>query len=182
MRRARRLAWLAVPLIGLALAAGCSTPAALARSQTLQMEAMTQYRDAMAAYHEKVKAQMLADKMAELDQALGASLAQAADAEGRVPVAVALEKHQKRAELEKTFRANVDRLDGQFRRRQEGLDRAIDLAQNTLGLMKEYDRLGSLVRSLLVREIDGEDLVTAYEIEGSQDHAGSTSESETSGR
>jgi hypothetical protein len=163
------------------LAAGCGAPAAVERSQRLQLEAMVQYRDQMAAYHGKVATQLLADKLAELDQAHAASLAQAADADGRVPVAVALEKHQKRATLEATFRANLARLDEEFAQRQAAIGRAIDLAQDTLGLLADYSRLGELLRSLFVREVEARQTIENYETERSKDHAGSANEPEAGG-
>lgn len=172
----------AVLLATVATVAGCGTPAALERSQKLQLDAMVQYRDQMASYHEKVKGQLLADKQRELDTALAASLAQSADAEGRVPVATALEKARKRTALEEAFRGNLARLDGEFGQRQVAIGRAIDLAQGTLGLISDYSRLGALLRSLFVREIEGEQIIGTYEKEGSVTNAGSTSEPEASGR
>ena len=50
------------------------TPAALERSEQLQLAAMTQYRDEMAAYHAKVAAQLAAEKRSQLDAALAAYL------------------------------------------------------------------------------------------------------------
>jgi len=157
-----RLTKLLVPLIGLAalaLAAGCAGPAAVERSQRLQLAAMTQYRDEMAAYHAKVKAQLAADKRAELDTALAASLAQSADAEGRVALAAAVEKVQKRLAKEDEFRANLARLDGEFAQRQAAVGRAIDLAERTLALLEDYSRLGTLIRSLFVREVEAQQTV-----------------------
>ena len=167
-------------LVSLIAVAGCGTPAALERSEQLQLAAMVQYRDEMAAYHEKIKVQLAADKREELDTALAASLAQAADAEGHVPVVAALEKVQKRLALEDQFRANLARLDGEFAQRQAAIGRAIDLAQSTLGLIGDYSRLGSLVRSLFVREIETKQLVTTYETEGSQNNVGSPSQPDAS--
>jgi hypothetical protein len=173
---------LAIATVGLALAAGCGAPAAMERSQRLQLDAMVQYRDQMALYHQKVRSQLLAQKTAELDQAHAASLAQVADADGKVPVAVALEKYRKRAELEATFQTNVARLDREFGERQEAIGRAIDLAQGTLGLLADYSRLGSVVRSLFVKDIETKELVDAYLIpERSASDAGSPSEPTASG-
>jgi hypothetical protein len=163
-------------------AAGCGTPAAIERSQQLQLAAMVQYRDEMAAYHEKVKAQLAADKRHELDLALAASLTQSADAEGRVTAAVAAEKVAKRLALEDEFRANLARLDSQFAERQAAIGRAIDLAHGTLDLLANYGRLGTLVRSLFVREAETQEIVKTYETERSTSNAGSPSEPETGGR
>ena len=163
-------------------AAGCGAPPAVERSQQLQLVAMAQYRDEMAAYHEKVRAQLAADKRRELDVALAASLAQAADAEGRVPTAVTAEKVAKRLALEDEFRANLARLDGEFAERQAAIGRAIELARGTLGLITNYGRLGSLVRSLFVREVETQEVVKTYETERSPSDAGSPSEPEAGGR
>jgi hypothetical protein len=182
MIRPGTLWMLAVAAAGLALAAGCGAPAVVERSQRLQLDALVQYRDQMAAYHERVKDQLLAQKTAELDQAHAASLAQAADVQGNVSVTVALEKHRKRAALEAEFRTNLARLDREFQERQVAAGRAIQLAQGTLSLLTEYGRLGSVVRSLFVREIDGEQLVNTYETERSVSDAGSTSQPENGGR
>jgi len=162
--------------------AGCGAPATVERSQRLQLEAMTQYRDEMAAYHAKVREQLLVDKLAELDQAHAASLAQAADAEGRVPVTVAMEKCHKRAAVESAFRANLARLDGEFAQRQAAATRAIDLGRETLDLLGDYTRLGTLVRSLFVRDVEAQQMIGTYETERSLDHAGSPSEPETGSR
>ena len=182
MNRITRLGLWIIALAAVAASTGCSLPPALERSQQLQLNAMTQYRDEMAAYHEKVKAQFLSEKLAELDAALVASLAQAADAQGHVPASVALEKQQKRADLEKTFRANLDKLDSEFRMRQDSIGRAIQLGQGTLNILTDYNRFGSVVRSLFVRDVDTQQLVTAYETEGSTSNAGSTSQSQASSR
>jgi hypothetical protein len=162
--------------------AGCTVPAAVERSQRLQLEAVVQYRDEMAAYHEKVKARLAEDKRAELDAALAASLAQAADAEGRVGTAAALEKVRKRLELEDQFRASLAHLDGEFQQRQAAVDRAIDLARGTLDLLADYSRLGTLIRSLFTREVEAREILQNYETERSPSHAGSPSEPETDGR
>jgi len=47
-----------------ALASGC-TSGAVERSQRLQVVAMVQYRDEMAAYHEAMRARLLAAKLRE---------------------------------------------------------------------------------------------------------------------
>lgn len=182
MNRIARLGLWLVVLTAAASAAGCGLPPALERSQQLQLDAMTQYRDEMAAYHDKVKAQFLSEKLADLDKALAASLAQSADAQGQVPAAIALAKHEKRADLEQTFRANLDRLDAQFRVRQDSIGRAIQLGQGTLRVLSDYNRVGSLVRSLFVRDVDTQQLITDYENERSTSHAGSTSQPEASSR
>jgi hypothetical protein len=174
--------WLVLILAASAIPAGCTGPAALERSQSLQLGAMTQYRDEMASYHEKVKAQLEADKRRELDAALAASLAQAADGEGHVDVAAAVEKVRKRLDLEQEFRTNLVRLDSEFRQRQVAIGRAIDLARDTLGLVADYNRLGVLIRSLFVREIDAAEKVQNYETERSPTNAGSTSEPEAGSR
>jgi hypothetical protein len=136
----------------------------------------------MAAYHEKLKAQLLADKIADLDEALVASLAQLANAQGQVPASVALEKQKKRADLEKTFRANLDRLDAQFRLRQDSIERAIALGQGTLRVLADYNRFGSVVRSLFVRDVDTQQLITDYQTERSASNAGSTSQPQAGSR
>ena len=165
-----------------ALAAGCGTPPALERSQRLQLAAMVQYRDEMAAYHAKVAAQLAAEKRAQLDTALAASLAQSADADGRVAVAAAIEKAAKRLALEDAFRANLSRLDQEFAQRQAAIGRAIELAEDTLDLVAEYGRLASLLQNLFVREAESRQAVTTYETERSTSDAGSRNEPEASGR
>jgi hypothetical protein len=169
-------------LAAAAVFTGCSAPAALERSQRLQLSAMTQYRDEMASYHEKVKTQLETDKRRELDAALAASLAQAADANGRVDAAAALEKVRKRLDLEEEFRTNLVRLDGEFRQRQVAIERAIELARDTVDLVADYNRLGVLIRSLFVREIDAAEKVQNYETERSPTDAGSPSEPEAGSR
>jgi hypothetical protein len=164
-----------------ALAAGCNVPDAIQRSQRLQLDAMVQYRTEMAAYHEKVKTRLVADKRRELDVALAASLAQAADAAGKVPVAVVTEKVSKRQSLEQEFLANVARLDGEFAQRQAAIDRAIDLAKGSLALINNYSQLGAAVKNLFVREVESTNLVNQYESEGSTDNAGTTGEPQASG-
>ena len=182
MYRPARFSVTVVVLAAVAALAGCGTPEALQRSQRLQLEAMVQYRGEMAAYHEKVKVQLAADKRAELDAALAASLAQAADAEGRVPLAAAAEKVQKRLALEDEFRTNLAHLDAEFAQRQAAIGRAIELARDTIDLVADYSRLGALVRSLFVREIETQQKVETYETERSVSNAGSTSEPEAGGR
>jgi hypothetical protein len=181
MNRTPKTRVLALALLA-AMAAGCGAPAAVERSQQLQLAAMVQYRDEMAAYHEKVKAQLAAEKRRELDGALAASLAQSADAEGRVAAAAAVEKVAKRLALEDEFRGNLARLDGQFAQRQAAIGRAIDLARGTLDLLAEYGRLAALVRSLFVREVEAQEIVNTYGIERSVSDAGSPSEPEAGGR
>lgn len=178
----QRITLVLLAAVVLALAAGCGAPAAVQKSQELQLAAMVQYRDEMAAYHEKVKTQLAAEKHGQLDAALAASLAQAADADGRVPVAAALEKTAKRLALEEEFRTKLARLDGEFDQRQAAIGRAIDLARDTAALIAEYGRLAALVRSLFVRETEADALVNTYQIERSTSHAGSTDEPEAGGR
>jgi len=183
MNRPARVRIAAAVLAALAAlaAAGCGAPAAVEQSQRLQLAAMAQYRDEMAAYHEKVKGQLLSEKRLGLDAALAASLRQAADADGRVPVEAAAEKVAKRLALEETFRANLARLDAEFAQRQAAIGQAIALGQDTLDLLTEYGRLGALLRSLFVREIEAGEAVQAYDQERSASHAGSTGEPETGG-
>ena len=156
-------------------AAGCAAPA-LKESQRLQLAAMKQHRAEMQVYHERVQDHLLREKRAALETALEASLAQSADDEGRVDVATALEKVRKRDTLEEEFRANLGRLDAQFAERQESIGRAIDLAEGSLALLEDYSRLGALVRSLFVRELEARNLVTAYETERSANHGERASE------
>ena len=155
---------IALILLGLA-GAGCGTPAALQQSQRLQLDAMIQYRDEMAAYHQKMTDHLAGETRAQLDAALAASLQQAADADGRLAVEAALEKAAKRLALEDAFRTERARLDGEFAQRQAAIGRAIDLAQDTLGLIAEYGRLGELARNLFVREREAQQLLTQYETE-----------------
>lgn len=157
----------------LPLATGCGVPDAIQRSQQLQLAAMEQYRDEMQVYHEKATAQLAAEKHAQLDAALAASLGQAADADGRVTVADALEKTAKRLALEEAFRAEVARLDGQFGQRQEAIGRAIDLARDTLGLAASYGRLWAIVTNLFVRDAEAQEILADYETERSTTDAGS---------
>ena len=177
-RRAQAVIVLAVAVA--VLAAGCS-PAAVQRSQQLQLAAMVQYRSEMAAYHERVKAQFETDKQRELNEALEASLRQNADAKGHVPVATAMEKVKKRQAKETEFHANLARLDQQFAERQAAIGRAIDLAQQTLGIIQDYSRLGSLVRSLFVREAEASQILGNFDKEGSVTDAGSGNEPQASG-
>jgi len=165
----------------LVLAAGCAGPQALEQSQRLQLAAVCQYRDEMATYHEKVKVQLLAEKRAQLDTALTQALAQAADEEGRVALETVMAKAEKRAALEDEFRANLARLDTEFAERQAALDRAIELAEDTLDLVSAYSRLAALVQSLFVRENEAEQLLKTYSVERSPNHAGIGSELEPGG-
>ncbi|MBM4018430.1 MAG: hypothetical protein FJ288_08920, partial [Planctomycetes bacterium] len=135
--RTRAAAVIAAGLAACALACGCAAPAAVQRSQRLQLDAMVQYQGEMAAYHEKVKTQLAADKRRELDAALAASLAQSAGADGRLDAAAAMEKVRKRLALEDEFRASLARLDGQFSQRQAAIGRAIELARGTLDLLAD---------------------------------------------
>lgn len=168
-------------LTGLALS-GCGVPRALEQSQQLQLAAMAQYRDEMAAYHEKVTTQLAAEKRAQLDAALAASLRQSADPEGRIAVEAAAEKIAKRIALEDEFRDGLARLDSEFAQRQEAIGRAIELAGDTLDLVAEYGRLAALLRSLFVREVEARNAVATYETERSLNHAGSRNEPEASRR
>lgn len=181
MNGQRACVMLAIVLTVAVLAGGC-VPTAVERSQRLQLAGMVQYRDEMAAYHEKVRTRTVADKQRELDAALEASLRQSADGDGRVPVATVVEKLQKRQTLERTLQDNLARLDEQFAQRQAAIGRAIELGRETLGLIEDYGRLGALVRSLFVREIEATQLVKDYADEREANHAGSGSESEAGGR
>jgi hypothetical protein len=165
MPRAVTLAVLAAALL-LPLA-GCGVPDALQRSQSLQLAAMQQYRDEMETYHAKVTSHLAAEKRAQLDAALAASLRQAAGDDGRVTVETALEKTAKRLALEDAFRSERARLDGEFAQRQAAIGRAIDLAEETLDLAASYGRLAALVRNLFVRDAEARRAVTAYESERS---------------
>lgn len=166
MPRAVTLAVLAAALV-LLPAAGCGVPDALQRSQSLQLAAMQQYRDEMAAYHAKVTAHLAAEKRAQLDAALVASLRQAAGDDGRVAVETALEKTAKRLALGDAFRSELARLDGEFAERQAVIARAIDLAEETLDLTASYGRLAALIRNLFVRDAEARRAVTTYETERS---------------
>jgi len=177
MIRTAQLCLLAAVAMSALAAAGCGTPDAIQRSQRLQLDAMVQYRGEMAAYHEKVKDRLVADKRRELDAALAVSLAQAADPTGKVTVAAAVEKMNKRQSLEQEFLANVARLDGEFAQRQAAIDRAIELARGTLALINDYSRLGSAVKNLFVREVEANDILNQYDSEGSRNNAPSTSDS-----
>jgi len=157
-----------IPLVG-----GCGVPEAIQRSQQLQLEAMQQYRDQMQVYHDKVTAHLSAEKRAELDAALAASLRRDADADGRVSVDAAIEKTAKRLALEDAFRAELARLDGEFAQRQAAIGRAIDLAEDTLDLAASYGRLATLLRNLFVRDAEAHQNLTVYETERSRTDAGS---------
>ena len=170
----------ATGLLALA-AAGCGAPDAIQRSQRLQLDAMVQYRTEMAAYHEKVKARLVDDKRRELDAALAATLKEAADAAGKVPVTIVADKVSKRQALEQDFLANVARLDGEFQQRQAAIDRAIELARGSLALINNYSQLGAAVRNLFVREVESTTLVNQYESEGSTTNAASPVEPSASG-
>jgi len=159
----------------LVLAAGCAVPDTLQRSQALQLAAMEQYRDEMRAYHDKVTDHLATEKRAVLDTALAASLAQAANADGCVAVDTALEKTAKRLALEDAFRAELARLDDEFRERQGAIGRAIDLARDTLDLAASYGRLATLVRNLVVRDVEAHQALGAYETERSPTDAGNGS-------
>jgi hypothetical protein len=161
-------------------AAGCA-PEVLQRSQQLQLAAMRQYRDEMAAYHAKASAQLLAEKRSRLDEAIEASLSQAADSEGRVALAAVMERVRKRAALEDEVRANLARLDGQFLQRQAAFGRAIELGEEALDLVAEYGRLAALVRGLFVREPEAERVISKYAALRSESDGGSRSEVETGG-
>ncbi len=174
MPRAVTLAALAVSC--LLTAAGCGVPDAIERSQSLQLAAMQQYRDEMAAYHAKVRSHLSAEKRAQLDAALAASLRQAADDGGRVVVETALEKTAKRLALEEAWQAELARLDGEFAQRQAAIGRAIDLAEETLDLATSYGRMAALLRNLFVRDAEARRAVTDYETERSPSDAGSRSQ------
>jgi hypothetical protein len=179
MRRTWTVGWL-LAAAALSAAAGCA-PQVLQRSQQIQLEAMRQYRDEMAAYHAKAGAQLLAEKRSRLDEAIEASLSQAADAEGRVALAAVMERVRKRAALEDEVRANLARLDDEFQARQAAFGRAIQLGEETLDLVAEYGRLAALLRSLFVREPEAERAITEYAAQRSGSDAGSRSEVETGG-
>ncbi|HUS45652.1 MAG TPA: hypothetical protein VM219_06430 [Phycisphaerae bacterium] len=181
MRHRLRVALFLGLVLAFVLPAGCAAPRALEQSQRLQLAAVRQYRDEMAAYHEKVKVQLLSEKRARLDTALAQALAQAADDQGRVPLETAMAKVEKRAALEDEFRVNLGRLDAEFAERQAALDRAIELAEDTLDLVSAYSRLAALVQSLFVRENEAEQLLKTYSVERSPNHAGIGSESEPGG-
>lgn len=159
---------------------GCA-PQALEQCQRLQLTAMRQYRDEMAAYHAKASAQLLAEKRARLDVAVEASLSQAADGEGRVALVAVMERVRKRAALEDEVRANLAHLDTEFGQRQAAFGRAIELGEETLDLVAEYGRLAALVRGLFVREPEAEQTLGEYAAQRSESDAGSRSEVETGG-
>jgi len=180
MSRVLRIGALVALFSALLLVSGC-VPQALERCQRLQLAAMRQYRDEMAAYHVKASAQLLAEKRSRLDAAVEASLSQAADGEGRVPLATVMEKVRKRAALEDEVRASLAHLDGQFRQRQAAFGRAIELGEEALDLVAEYGRLAALVRGLFVREPEAEQMLGEYAAQRSESDAGSRSEVETGG-
>ncbi|MCX5675395.1 MAG: hypothetical protein NTX87_10355 [Planctomycetota bacterium] len=142
---------------------GCGAPAALERSQELQLAQTIQYRDEMASYHEKACRQLLDQKRAELDLALAQSLSQSADATGKIDMTVATDRLRKRLDLEEEYRRNLARLDGEFRERQTAINRAIRLGEGSLDLMRSWSRVGTLLRSLFVREIEAQEAVAAAE-------------------
>jgi hypothetical protein len=172
--------WMLVAVAVIGSAGGCA-PEALQQSQRLQLAAMRQYRDEMAAYHAKASAQLLAEKRSRLDEAIEASLSQAADAEGRVVLAAVMERVRKRAALEDEVRANLVRLDGEFLQRQIAFNRAIQLGEETLDLVAEYGRLAALVRGLFVREPEAEQAIGEYAAQRSESDGGSGSEIGTGG-
>jgi hypothetical protein len=135
----------------------------------------------MAAYHAKASAQLLAEKRSRLDEAIEASLSQAADSEGRVALAAVMERVRKRAALEDEVRAGLARLDGEFEARQAAFGRAIELGAETLDLVAEYGRLAALVRGLFVREPEAERVISKYAALRSESDGGSRSEVETGG-
>jgi len=156
--------------------AGCGVPDAIQRSQSLQLAAIEQYRDEMAAYHAKVREHLSSQKRAQLDAALTASLRQAAGDDGRVAVEAAVEKTAKRLALEDAWRSELARLDGEFAQRQAAIGRAIDLAEETLDLAASYGRLATLVRNLFVRDAEARGRLAEYESERSPSDAGSRSQ------
>jgi len=159
---------------------GCA-PQALEQCQRLQLAAMRQYRDEMAAYHAKASAQLLAEKRSRLDEAIEASLSQAADGEGRVALVAVMERVRKRAALEDEVRANLAHLDTEFGQRQAAFGRAIELGEETLDLVAEYGRLAALVKGLFVREPEAEQAIAEYTALRSKSDGRSRSEVETGG-
>jgi hypothetical protein len=180
MSRVLRIGVVAGLFSALLSVSGCA-PQALEQCQRLQLAAMRQYRDEMAAYHAKASAKLLAEKRSRLDVAIEASLSQAADGEGRVPLTTVMEKVRKRAGLEDEVRANVARLDAEFGRRQAAFGRAITLGEETLDLVAEYGRLAALVRGLFVREPEAEQAMDEYAAQRSESDGGSGSEAGTGG-
>ncbi len=148
--------------------AGCASPA-VTESQRVQMAALAQYRAEMAAYHEKVRAHLEAEKRERLASALEASLARAADDAGRVPLEAVLEKVRKRDALAADFHSNLVRLDAEFAERQALAERALVLGRETLSLMESWSRLGTLLRSLFVRELEAQALVQTTDREKEPD-------------
>ena len=180
MSRVLRIGAVVALFSALLSVSGCA-PQVLERCQRLQLAAMRQYRDEMAAYHAKASVQLLAEKRARLDVAVEVSLSQAADAEGRVPLATVMEKVRKRATLEDEVRANLAHLNAEFGQRQAAFSRAIELGEEALDLVAEYGRLAALVRSLFVREPEAERVLEEYAALRSESNGGSRSETETSG-
>jgi len=180
MSRVLRIGAVVALFSALLSVSGCA-PQALEQCQRLQLAAMRQYRDEMAAYHAKASVQLLAEKRARLDVAVEASLSQVADGEGRVPLATVMEKVRKRAALEDEVRANLARLDAEFGQRQTAFGRAITLGEETLDLVAEYGRLAALVRGLFVREPEAEQAQGEYAAQRSESDGGSGSEVGTGG-
>ncbi|MCX5649672.1 MAG: hypothetical protein NTX40_11360 [Planctomycetota bacterium] len=180
MSRVLRIGAVVALFSALLSVSGCA-PQALEQCQRLQLAAMHQYRDEMAAYHAKASAQLLAEKRARLDVAVEASLSQAADGGGRVPLATVMEKVRKRAALEDEVRANLAHLDVEFGQRQAAFGRAIELGEEALDLVAEYGRLAALVRGLFVREPEAEQAMGEYAAQRSESDGGSGSEIGTGG-
>jgi len=180
MSRVLRIGAVVALFSALLSVSGCA-PQALEQCQRLQLAAMRQYRDEMAAYHAKASAQLLAEKQSRLDEALEASLSQVADAEGRVVLAAVMERVRKQAALEDEVRANLACLDAEFGQRQAAFGRAITLGEETLDLVAEYGRLAALVRGLFVREPEAEQVLGEYAAQRSESDGGSGSEVGTGG-
>ncbi len=150
----------AVALVAaLCLAAGGCVPRACVESQRRQLAAWVQYRDEMAAYHGKVRDHLVAEKEAELDTALAATLTQGADDEGRVALADVAASLEARRAKGRAFAESVGRLDAQFGERQALAGRAIALARATLDVMETYARLPAALRNLFVREVEADALL-----------------------
>lgn len=180
MSRVLRIGAVVALFSALLSVSGCA-PQALEQCQRLQLAAMRQYRDEMAAYHAKASVQLLAEKQSRLDAALEVSLARAADSEGRVALAAVMERVRKRAALEDEVRANLAHLDAEFGQRQAAFGRAIELGEEALDLVAEYGRLAALVRGLFVREPEAEQALGEYAAQRSESDAGSRNEVETGG-